>query len=118
MNRDKFKYHTTFDKVVSRFQLVPYNRIPEADEGIYGNFTPNYYEDVVNERGYPEIYQWYVTDCNEQDVDWLVEHFNLIFTYSELLEVWVLCVTHYGTPWSGVDWYTDIKELGDEKDKI
>ncbi len=57
-----------------------------------------------------EIFQWFITDCSKWDVDFLQEHFGLLFTYSNLLDCWVLCVTHYGTSWDYVDWSTDLKQ--------
>lgn len=68
---------------------------------------------------FPEIYQWYITDCSEFDVSYLRKTFGLIFTYSDLLERYILCVTHYGTGWDYVDWITTNsiaeRELGQKK---
>ena len=49
-----------------------------------------------------DIYQYYLTDCTDSDVEYLEQRFNLLFSYSELLGVYVLCVDHYGTAWSHV----------------
>ncbi len=66
-----------------------------------------------------EIYQWYITDCSQGDVRYLSEAFGLIFTYSDLLDCYVLCVTHYGTAWDHVDWVTTNpnaeRKLGEKK---
>lgn len=56
-----------------------------------------------------DIFQWYLTDATEGDVEYLRNHFGLLFTYSNMLDLYVLCVTHYGTSWSYVDWTTDLK---------
>lgn len=56
-----------------------------------------------------EIYQWYLTDCDDSDVEFLREHFPaLIFSYSGLLGLWVLCVDHLGTSWDYVGTDTDL----------
>lgn len=56
-----------------------------------------------------EIYQTYLTDCNLSDVEYLEKHFGLIFSYSEKLDLFVLCVDHYGTSWDYVSWTTDLE---------
>ena len=56
-----------------------------------------------------EIFQFFLTNCTESDVEFLEEHFGLLFAYSELLDLYVLCVNHYGTHWDSVPCYTDIE---------
>ena len=53
-----------------------------------------------------EIFQWFISDCSKSDVEYLSENFGLVFTYSDLLDCYILCVTHYGTGWDYVDWST------------
>lgn len=53
-----------------------------------------------------EIFQWYITDCSEWDMKYLRDTFGLLFTYSNLLDCYILCVTHFGTGWDYVDWQT------------
>ena len=67
-------------------------------------------EVYANEYNSEEIYQWFLTDCGEDDVEFLRLHFGLLFTYSDKLDLWVLCVTHFGTMWRGVDWETDLEQ--------
>lgn len=57
-------------------------------------------------EGEVEIYQWYVTDCSKWDMEYLRDTFGLLFTYSDLLDCYILCVTHFGTSWDYVDWHT------------
>lgn len=68
---------------------------------------------------YDEIFQWLITDCSESDVKYLRETFGLLFTYSDLLDCYILCVTHYGTGWDYVYWSTTNpnaqRELGQKK---
>lgn len=56
-----------------------------------------------------EIFQFFLTNCSESDVEFLEQHFGLLFAYSELLDLYVLCVNHYGTHWDSVPVYTDIE---------
>ena len=56
-----------------------------------------------------EIFQFFLTNCSEGDVEFLEQHFGLLFSYSELLDLYVLCVDHYGTSWDCVPCYTDIE---------
>lgn len=79
--------------------LILCNNIAEIDPSVYDNirFSLEY------EDGYTvDIYQWFLTDCSELDVEYLEKRFNLLFTYSDTLEVFILCVDHYGTSWRGV----------------
>ena len=69
-----------------------------------------------------DIFQWFVTDCTEDDVEWLEKNFGLLFSYSELLNKYILCVNHVGTSWSYVscevlsdNWWNDNKNQYDYK---
>lgn len=64
---------------------------PECD---YGHIDPD------------DIFQWFITDCSESDMEYLRDTFGLLFTYSNLLDCYILCVTHFGTGWDYVDWQT------------
>jgi hypothetical protein len=70
-----------------------------------------YYDEDEDE--YTEIYQWYLTDCNLSDVEFLEEHFGLMFTYSNKLDLFVLCVAHFGTAWDGVMVDTDLEQAAE-----
>lgn len=56
-----------------------------------------------------EIFQFFLTNCSQSDVEFLEQHFGLLFAYSELLDLYVLCVDHYGTHWDSVPCYTDLE---------
>lgn len=77
-------------------------------------------DDEKDDDGYyAEIFQWLITDCSESDVQYLRETFGLLFTYSDLLDCYILCVTHWGTGWDYVDWTTTNpnaeRKLGERK---
>lgn len=80
--------------------LILCNNIAQIDPSIYDNMEFNFFD--KNEEPI-DIYQWYLTSLNQNDVEWLNKTFKgLLFTYSDLLDCYVLCVDHFGTPWNGV----------------
>lgn len=91
------KKTTTYLKAVDwcHNHRVLCNNIAEKDPSVYDNARFSWDEDT-------EIYQWYLTDCSEWDVEYLEKRFGLLFTYSDLLDVYVLCVDHWGTSWDYV----------------
>ena len=96
--------------------LILCNEIPELDESIWDNARFSTYNEETEE--YTEIYQYFLTNCSQSDVEFLEEHFGLLFTYSEKLDLFILCVEHYGTAWDYVYTEVDFKnakcELGDK----
>lgn len=93
------------------------NEIHKIDETIYESLLENI--DLEEDEDFPEIYQWYISDCDKYDVDFLKEHFGILFAYSELLDLYILCVDHYGTSWDYVYNSTDLEQaqrkLGESK---
>lgn len=97
--------------------LILCNDIASVDPSVLDNMRFDSY-DEENDT-YVDIYQYYLTSANESDVDWLEEHFGLHFTYSDALDLYVLCVLHYGTSWDMVYWECDFpnaaRALGEKK---
>lgn len=91
----------SYSDAVKRFNnnLILCNNIPEFDLTIYDNMRFSLYDEDDNAR---DIYQWYITDCTNTDVEFLEKWYGLLFTYSEMLDAYILCVDHWGTPWNGV----------------
>ena len=92
------------------------NDIVEKDFSVYENM----HFGLEDEDGETiEIYQWYLTDCSSDCVAYLEENFGLLFTYSDLLDLYILCVPHYGTAWDYVYCETTnpyaARELGESK---
>jgi len=51
----------------------------------------------------PDFYQYYITDMSDSSVEWSNRVFpKLYYTFSDLLDSWILCVPHYGTSWDYV----------------
>lgn len=117
------RVYTTYSKAVDWCgnNIVLCNNVPDIDESVWDNFEGNYIENEGTEdERYREIYQWYITDCNKSDVEWLIKNFDLIFTYSEKLDCYILCVDHCGTSWSYVACEVKTKEMQEriKQDKL
>ena len=98
--------------------LVPCDDIANVDPSIFENTRfATYDDDETNEH--TEIYQYYLTNYDAGDVEFLEQHFNLLFSYSDMLGLYVLCVDHFGTSWDYVTVETDLeaaaRELGENK---
>lgn len=119
------KYQTNF-KVATMWcnnSYVLCNNLPNIDPTIWNNIVsiPEWFkeEDESDEEEFPEVMQYFITDCSQRDVEYLSETFGLLFTYSELLDCYILLVTHWGTGWDYVYWETTNKiaerKLGESK---
>ena len=113
------KYATNY-KVSTQWlnnSLIMCNHIGEIDASIYDNMRFSHEDEETGE--YRDIYQWYITDCSDSDVEYLEQTFGLLFTYSELLGCYILCVDHFGTAWDYVSCETTneyaARELGESK---
>lgn len=76
------------------------NMMKLDSESWFNNLWGDWFDEDSEEM--PEIYQTYITDCSEDDARYLCDWFGLLFYWSETLEALILCVPHFGTPWSGV----------------
>ena len=80
--------------------LVLCNNIPEIDPSVWENAR---FQTFDEETGRPaEVMQWYITDLTTSGVEYMEQTFDLHYTYSDLLDCYILCVFHWGTPWNGV----------------
>ena len=92
---------TTYSIAINwlRPSLVLCNNIAEIDNSVYDNARFSFYDEETE----TEIFQWYLTNLSLDDVEWIEKNFpDLKFTYSDLLDCFVLCVDHYGTNWEYV----------------
>ena len=81
--------------------LIMCNNIPQIDPTVIDNARFAWYDEETETEA--EVFQWFITDCTQWDVEYLEEHFpGLLFTYSDLLDCFILCVDHFGTAWEGV----------------
>ena len=115
------------------------NNICEIDESVLEDVSLIRYEDnegnVISEEDYfdldteeqenynevqEEIFQWYLSDCSKSDVEYLQREFpGLLFSYSSVLDLYVLCVNHFGASWDYVAQETNneyaVRKLGEKK---
>lgn len=113
------KYGTNYRVAVNWLNnsYIMCNNIAKIDDSLIDNMRFPLYDEETGE--YEEIYQWFISDCSDSDVEYLEETFGLLFTYSDLLDCYILCVNHYGTSWDYV--YCDTtneyakRELGEDK---
>jgi len=108
-----FPYQTTYSVAVNWLDgnLILCNDIVEMDESVYENCR----FEIFGEDGHEtDIFQWYLTSFSESDVEFLEEHFGLLFSYSDKLDLYILCVNHLGTSWAYVPCETDIENAACE----
>jgi hypothetical protein len=98
----KKTFYTTYSAAVNWLNndFILCNKIVEIDPSIYENMRFSVYDEESD--SYKEIFQWFLTDASEGDIEYLEKHFGLLFTYSDLLDCFVLCVDHLGTSWNYV----------------
>ena len=94
-------FYTTYKEAVNWLHnnFIMQNDIAEIDSQVY-DFMRFNLED--GEGNCTEIFQYYLTDCSNEDVLFLERYFGLLFTYSPLLDKYILCVDHWGTSWDYV----------------
>ncbi|MCM1323203.1 MAG: hypothetical protein NC218_03370 [Acetobacter sp.] len=51
-----------------------------------------------------EVFQWFIADIDYVDAERLDKRTmgEIKFYYSDVLDLWILPVMHFGTPWTGV----------------
>lgn len=100
---------TTYKKAVHWLHnnLILCNNIIEIDPSVLENARWDWYDEDDN---YTEIFQWYITDCSDSDIEFFNEYFpSLLFAYSTMLDCWILAVDHYGTSWDSVPCETNLE---------
>ena len=84
--------------------LILNNYIQNALEnaGYYFDiYCGDFYEADDEDQQYPaEVYQQYI--ITSQAADRFAQYTNEIVMYNEECDIYLLCVTHYGTSWTGV----------------
>ena len=103
----KVSYKRIVDRYIS--DLVLCNNIVNIDESLWENSTG------IGEGDYPEIFQYFL--CNISNyVKEQLEEWGFLFSYSNMLDLDVLLVDHWGTSWdyvmTDVEWsenYDDCK---------
>ena len=87
--------------------FVKLDKIAQMDSSVWENMKGAGENDVIAE--------FYVCDCSKREVEFLMKSFEgLIFSFSEVLEKYILCVDHWGTSWDYV--HCRVLTYGNEDD--
>lgn len=126
MKNNKQTFESNY-KIFANFlgDMVMCNNIPEIDPSVYDNARFNWVEEIEEEDGETyehetEVYQWFLLAASESDIEYAEKVFpDALFTYSDKLDLFVLCVDHWGSSWSIVNFDTTEKafEVGGPWDK-
>ena len=107
LNENELKTgYVSYRNVVKRFvgDIVLCNEIVNVDpECVYNNLVGSIYDEERDE--YTEVFQWCLCNLTKWDIDWLneLDQDDLIILHSDLLDVDILAVTHWGTSWDYVE---------------
>lgn len=71
----------------------------ETDEEREEAIIDKAYEKAYND----DIFQYFLTNASQSDVEYLTKTYGLIFAYCEDLDLYVLLVNHLGTRWDYVE---------------
>lgn len=95
LESSRFDYATSYKNATDHIQnMVLCNQVHE----LYN--LDNLQGDVDN---IGEVFQWFITDCSDDDVQFLVENYErMFFFWCAELEHWILAVDHFGTSWDYV----------------
>ena len=90
---------TNYSNVVGLIHnMVLCNKIVEIDPTVIDNMDSEVLENDI------EIFQYYIIDSNSDLVEYIHNHYKgIYFTYSNMLDCYILCVDHWGTSWNLVD---------------
>lgn len=90
----------TWADLAQKYDLVLFNNCVSLGNS---EVLDEYFEEVgFNEEEEKDVYQWYAIDINEFGKEYLNKTYNLDIFYSEVLDLYILPVYHFGTPWEGV----------------
>lgn len=90
--------------------FILFNELNELDENIWENYPED------EEGNFIEVYQTFITDCSDFDVQFLQRRFKgLYFVWSDKFCKWFLLVDHYGTSWDYVP--VEITKQTDENEQ-
>jgi hypothetical protein len=71
----KQPYYTTYAEAVKSLNnsYILLNNIVDIDNSVYDNMRFSDYDEETD--SYTEIYQWFISDCNQGDVEYLERNF-------------------------------------------
>ena len=97
------------------------NNIANIDSSVYDNARFDWIktDEEGNEREI-EVCQWFILGAQEWEIELAQKDFpEALFTYSDMLDCFILCVDHWGTSWESVPMKTTEQcfEIGGPWDK-
>jgi len=118
---DYLSYRQLIDHYVNNGLILNNDIMKETFEiGYWETWNGEDYNE--EEDYYKDVYQYYIID--EYDADRLADDTDELIYYNETLNLYLLGVTHFGTPWDGVSTdyiittdynkYREQEEKGDE----
>ena len=102
-DKKQISFYTSFGVAISVIdtEYTLCNEIWEIDPSVEKNVRFNPYYENGDRK---DIYQTYLTDLSEMDVEWNEKTFpELMYSYSELKQCFVLCIPFLGTSPCDVD---------------
>jgi hypothetical protein len=81
--------------------MVLMNNITSVDENLFENVENGNLYDEEYPDDHIEIYQYYAITSG--GADYLKSNTNEIVLYSDILDTYFWGITHFGTPWEGVE---------------
>lgn len=80
-------------------------------------YAEEVYELIEFDKSEPEFYQYFLTSMSQNECIWQCKNFTgLHFVYCDELDLYVLCVSHYGTHWSSVYMETKLEHWAVEEE--
>lgn len=104
---EKENNRASYRTLVERFigDIVLCNNIVDIDVDIWDNVEVGHLYDEETDE-YTEIFQYYLCNVSQYEIEALREltknNNDIILTYSNVLECYVLMVDHWGTSWDYV----------------
>jgi hypothetical protein len=102
----------TWSDFADNYNLVMFNNctelVPKDSTSYFEGVTLEWLEshdcskEEEDEECFCEPYQWYAIACSDSDKEYLNEYFALDIFWSEILQLHILPVYHYGTAWTHV----------------
>lgn len=91
----------TYAELAKRLDALKlFNKAPELDPDIWTGLENGEYWQEDGEYN-KEVFQWYL--ISPTDADYIKRNSDELIFYSEVLDEYVWGVTHFGTPWDGVE---------------
>lgn len=112
MTNNKQTFESNY-KIFANFlgDMVLCNNIAEIDSSVYENARFPWIQEIEEDgevyEKETEVYQYFLLSANESDIEYAEEIFpDALFSYSDMLDLFVLCVDHFGTCWDSVHFET------------